>query len=71
MWWNNLAVRVHKDYKATFPPDIEWGNDHDRRAVISFPVMKGVYETARPYDYGSGTDATFTAPSIIPMETLI
>ena len=53
MWWNNLAVRVHKDYKAVFPPDVEWASDHDRRAIISFPVMKGVFRTARPYDYAT------------------
>ena len=33
MWWNNLAVRVHGQYKATFPPDVQWGSDHE----ILFP----------------------------------
>lgn len=71
MWWNNLAVRVHKDYKATFPPDVAWGNDHDRRAVISFPVMKGVYETARPFDYGEGTDATWYSNIKLPTSVMV
>lgn len=71
MWWNNLAVRVHRDYKATFPPDVEWGNDHDRRAVISFPVMKGVYRTARPFDYGEGTDATWFSNIKLPTSVMI
>ena len=71
MWWNNLAVRVHKDYKATFPPDVEWGNDHDRRAVISFPVMKGVFHTARPFDYGEGTDATWFSNIKLPTSVMI
>ena len=71
MWWNNLAVRVHRDYKATFPPDVEWGNDHDRRAVISFPVMKGVYKTARPYDYGEGTDATWFSNIKLPTSVMV
>lgn len=71
MWWNNLAVRVHKDYKATFPPDVEWGNDHDRRAVISFPVMKGVFETARPFDYGEGTDATWFSHIKLPTSVMV
>ena len=71
MWWNNLAVRVHKDYKATFPPDVEWGNDHDRRAVISFPVMKGVFETARPFDYGEGTDATWFQNVKLPTSVMV
>ena len=71
MWWNNLAVRVHRDYKATFPPDVEWGSDHDRRAVISFPVMKGVYRTARPYDYGEGTDVTWFSNVKLPTSVMV
>lgn len=71
MWWNNLAVRVHKQYKATFPPDVEWGNDHDRRAVISFPVMKGVYHTARPFDYGKGTDVTWYSNVKLPTSVMV
>ena len=71
MWWNNLAVRVHKDYKATFPPDVEWGNDHDRRAVISFPVMKGVFETARPFNYGDGTDASWFSNIKLPTSVMV
>lgn len=71
MWWNNLAVRVHEHYKAVFPPDIAYGNDHDRRAVIPFPVMKGVYETARPFDYGEGTDATWFSNVKLPTSVMI
>ena len=71
MWWNNLAVRVHPKYKATFPPDVEWGNDHDRRAVISFPVMKGVYKTARPFDYGEGTDVTWYSNVKLPTSVMV
>ncbi len=71
MWWNNTAVRVHKDYKAIFPPDIEYGSDHDRRAIIPFPVMKGVFQTARPYDYGSGTDATWFGNVKVPTSLMI
>ena len=71
MWWNNLAVRVHKKYKAVFPPDVEWGNDHDRRAVISFPVMKGIYHTARPFDYGEGTDVTWYPNVKLPTSVMV
>ncbi|MBQ8508913.1 MAG: DUF5107 domain-containing protein [Clostridia bacterium] len=71
MWWNNLAVRVHPQYKATFPPDVEWGNDHDRRAVISFPVMKGVYKTARPFNYGEGTDVTWYSNVKLPTSVMV
>ncbi|MBQ8380993.1 MAG: DUF5107 domain-containing protein [Clostridia bacterium] len=56
MWWANLAVEVNDDYKIVFPPDVECVNDHDRRAVLDWPVAKGVYKTARPFDYGDGTD---------------
>ena len=56
MWWANLAVEVNDDYKVVFPPDVEFVNDHDRRAVLNWPVAKGVYQTARPFDYGEGTD---------------
>ncbi len=56
MWWANLAVPVNENYKIIFPPDTEWVNDHDRRAVIGWPIAKGIYQTARPYDYGTGTD---------------
>lgn len=71
MWWNNLAVRVHKDYKAIFPPDVAYGNDHDRRAVISFPNMNGVYNTARPFDYGDGTDARWFSNIKLPTSIMI
>lgn len=56
MWWANLAVEVNDDYKIVFPPDVEYVNDHDRRAVLEWPVAKGVYHTARPFNYGDGTD---------------
>ena len=54
MWWANLAVPVNETYRTIFPPDVEWVNDHDRRAVLSWPIAKGVYKTARPYDFGEG-----------------
>ena len=55
MWWANLAVSVNNDYRTIFPPDVEWANDHDRRAVISWPIAKGTYHTARPVHYGERT----------------
>lgn len=62
MWWANLAVEVNEDYKVVFPPDVEYVNDHDRRAVLEWPKAKGVYQTARPFNYGDGTDIhTFSA----------
>ena len=71
MWWNNLAVRVHGQYKATFPPDVQWGSDHDRRAIISFPVMKGIYHTARPFDYGDGVDVTWYPNVKLPTSVMV
>ena len=56
MWWANLAVPVCSDYRTIFPPDVEWVNDHDRRAVLGWPIAKGVYDTARPFDFKDGTD---------------
>ena len=65
MWWANLAVEINADYKIVFPPDVEYVNDHDRRAVMSWPTAKGIYHTARPYDYGKGTDLhTFSAAKV-------
>lgn len=48
-----------------------YGNDHDRRAVIPFPVMKGVYKTARPFDYGKGTDATWFSNIKLPTSVMV
>lgn len=56
MWWANLAAPATESYRIVFPPDVEYVVDHDRRAVMSWPIAKGVYNTARPYDFGSGTD---------------
>lgn len=59
MWWANLAVHINEDYRVAFPPDLTCVCDHDRRAVISYPIMKGVFQTAKPFDYGEGTDASW------------
>lgn len=65
MWWANLAVEINDAYKIVFPPDVEYVNDHDRRAVLDWPVAKGVYHTARPFNYGEGTDIhTFSAVKV-------
>ena len=65
MWWANLAVEINDDYKIVFPPDVEYVNDHDRRAVLEWPVARGVYHTARPFNYGEGTDIhTFSAVKV-------
>lgn len=71
MWWANLAVPVNDDYRTVFPPDCEWVNDHDRRAVLEWPVAKGVYKTARPYDFGEGTDLSHYSAVKVPSSYLI
>ena len=37
LWWANVAVRVHDQYQAFFPPDVDYVADHAKRAVSSFP----------------------------------
>lgn len=71
MWWANLAVSVNESYRTIFPPDVEWVNDHDRRAVLSWPVAKGVYHSARPFDYGQGTDISLYDSVKVPSSFLI
>ncbi len=71
MWWANLAVPVNETYRTIFPPDVEWVNDHDRRCVMSWPVAKGIYHTARPFDYGSGTDLSRYDAVRVPSSFLV
>ena len=71
MWWANMAVEVNEDYRIVFPPDVEYVNDHDRRAVLSWPMAKGVYHTARPYDYGNGTDIHVFSAVKVPSSFMV
>ena len=71
MWWANLAVEVNEGYKTVFPPDVEFVNDHDRRAVLEWPVAKGIYKTARPFDYGKGQDIHSYPDVKVPCSFLI
>ncbi|MBQ8311429.1 MAG: DUF5107 domain-containing protein [Clostridia bacterium] len=71
MWWANLAVPVNDNYRTVFPPDCEWVNDHDRRAVLEWPIAKGVYKTARPYNFGEGTDLSHYSAVRVPSSYLI
>ncbi len=71
MWWANLAVPVNDDYRTVFPPDCEWVNDHDRRAVLEWPIAKGVYKTARPYNFGDGCDLSHYSAVKVPSSYLI
>lgn len=71
MWWANTAVAVHDQYRIIFPPDVAWVNDHDRRAVISWPMAQGIYQTARPYDYGDGTDLSLYPSVVVPSSFMV
>ena len=71
MWWANLAVEVDKNYKVVFPEDVEFVNDHDRRAVLEWPIAKGVYHTARPFNYGEGTDIHSYSDVKVPCSFLV
>jgi tetratricopeptide (TPR) repeat protein len=50
LWWANVAVRVHDEYEAFFPPDVSYVADHAKRAMSTFPVARGRYYGV---DYGS------------------
>ncbi len=71
MWWANLAAPGSKGYRTVFPPDVEWVNDHDRRAVLSWPIAKGTYKTARPFNYGEGTDISRYEEIKVPSSFLV
>ena len=71
MWWANLAVAANDSYRTIFPPDVEWVNDHDRRATMSWPIAKGIYHTARPFDYGEGTDLSKYSAVKVPSSFMV
>lgn len=71
LWWANLAVEIDDNFRTVFPPDVEYVNDHDRRAMIEWPVAKGRFETARPYDYGTGVDIHVHKNIIVPSSFMI
>lgn len=43
LWWANVAVRVHDEYQAFFPPDVSYVADHAKRAISSFPIARDFY----------------------------
>ncbi len=71
MWWANLAVPVNETYRTIFPPDVEWVNDHDRRCIMSWPIAKGVNRSARPFDFGDGTDISMYDAIKVPSSFLV
>ena len=71
MWWANLAVPVNETYRTIFPPDVEWVNDHDRRCIMSWPIAKGINHSARPFDFGEGTDISMYEAIKVPSSFLV
>jgi tetratricopeptide (TPR) repeat protein len=43
LWWANLAVKTHKDYRSFFPPDVHYVADHAVRAMSTFPFAENHY----------------------------
>ncbi len=56
LWWANVAVRVHDEYQAFFPPDVTYVADHAKRAISSFPIARNSYYGV---DYRPGTDISW------------
>jgi len=53
LWWANVAVQVHEQYQAFFPPDVTYVADHAKRATSEFPIARGFYYGV---DYTHGID---------------
>ena len=68
LWWANVAVRVHDQYQAFFPPDVIFVADHARRAVSSFPIARNTYYGV---DYGPGTDISWYRNIPVPTSYMV
>jgi tetratricopeptide (TPR) repeat protein len=68
LWWSNVAVHVHENYQAFFPPDVSFVADHARRAVVSFPIARGRYYGV---DYSPGTDISWYRNIPVPTSYMV
>jgi len=68
LWWANVAVRVHDQYQAFFPPDVNYVADHAKRAVSSFPVARNFYYGV---DYTKGVDITWYRNIPVPTSYMV
>ncbi|HVU48811.1 MAG TPA: DUF5107 domain-containing protein [Terracidiphilus sp.] len=68
LWWANVAVRVHDQYQAFFPPDVTFVADHAKRAVTSFPVARNLYYGV---DYRPGTDISWYKNIPVPTSYMV
>jgi tetratricopeptide (TPR) repeat protein len=68
LWWANVAVRVHDQYQAFFPPDVTFVADHAKRAISSFPVARNDYYGV---DYRPGTDISWYKNIPVPTSYMV
>lgn len=68
LWWANVAVRVHDEYQAFFPPDVTFVADHAKRAITSFPVARDKYYGV---DYRPGTDISWYKNIPVPTSYMV
>ncbi|HEV2133558.1 MAG TPA: DUF5107 domain-containing protein [Terracidiphilus sp.] len=68
LWWSNVAVSVHEQYQAFFPPDVTFVADHAKRAITSFPVARGHYYGV---DYSPGTDISWYKNIPVPTSYMV
>lgn len=68
LWWANVAVRVHDQYQAFFPPDVTYVADHAKRAVSTFPVARKSYYGV---DYSPGTDISWYRNIPVPTSYMV
>jgi tetratricopeptide (TPR) repeat protein len=68
LWWANVAVRVHDEYQAFFPPDVTFVADHAKRAISSFPMARNSYYGV---DYRPGTDISWYKNIPVPTSYMV
>lgn len=68
LWWANVAVRVHDQYQAFFPPDVLFVADHAKRAISSFPIARNSYYGV---DYRPGTDISWYKNIPVPTSYMV
>ena len=68
LWWTNVAVHVHDEYQAFFPPDVSYVADHAKRAVSHYPIARGFYYGV---DYTSGVDISWYKNIPVPTSYMV
>ena len=68
LWWANVAVRVHEQYQAFFPPDVTFVADHAKRAITSFPIARDLYYGV---NYAPGTDISWYKNIPVPTSYMV